>query len=346
MIAVLHINTSVSWRGGEQQLAYLIQNKLVNNIVFCKENSELEKYCRDKKITCFSFKNLINFLWKLNKIITSNKINIIHLHDSNAHTNWYIFKQLTNNNIPVVLHRRVAFQKSENYFSRKKYNDENIKKVICISEAVKTETEKIIDDKNKIVIIHSSIDTSITFAEKPGNNIPKIITTAALTKEKNLFDFIDIAEQVLKNKNAHFYIFGEGQLKDELQEYINHKKLKEQVFLKGFVKDINWQLYQYDLFLFTSTSEGLGTSILDAMLQKVPIVSSNYNAAKEIIEDGKTGFIYKDVDDAAELIEKLLTTYNLQFTTITNACKFVQRFDIKFMQEKILNTYNLILTTV
>ena len=262
------------------------------------------------------------------------------MHDSNSHTKWYIFKKITLNKIPVVLHRRVVFPKHKNYFSQKKYNDENIKKVICISEAVKKETEKIIADKNKIIVVHSAIDTHIDIAEKKENSIPKIVTTAALTTEKNLFAFIDIAERFLVKSNAEFYIYGEGKLKHELQEYIHRKKLDNHVFIKGFVKNINRNLYPFDVFLFTSESEGFGTSILDAILNKVPVVANNFIAVNEIINDTKTGFIYKDIDDAVIKIESLLKNDELRNAIINNAYHFVQQFDLSLMNKKIQRIYS------
>lgn len=345
-MTVLHINTSITWRGGEQQLAYLLENSQVNNIVFCRKKSALLTYCNENKIDHFTFTNSINFIVEIKKIINTKNVDIIHIHDSNAHTKWFIFKQLTQNKIPVVLHRRVAFTKQKNYLSQKKYNEENIKKVICISEVVKKETEKIIDDKNKCVIIHSSIKVNNKTYERKINKIPKFVTTSSLTEEKNLIEFINIAQKYLQKKEAEFYIFGEGKLQEELQFYINNKNLQNHIFLKGFVKNINQQLYNYDLFLFTSTNEGLGTSILDAMNNKVPVVTNNFAAAKEIIENEKTGFIYKNTDDAIEKIESLMNNYDLRNTITENAFHFVQNYDIKIMQKKILDTYYLILNTI
>lgn len=342
-MTVLHINTSINWRGGEQQVTYLLENKQVKNIVFCRDKSALQKYCLDNKIDHYSFTNSINFISEIKKIIIKKNVNIIHLHDSNAHTKWIIFKQLTRNKIPVVLHRRVAFSKQINYLSQKKYNDENIKKVICISDVVRKETEKIITDKNKCIVIHSAVDTNIIIKEKSVNKIPIIVTTSALTEEKNLFEFIDISSKFLQKKEALFYIFGEGKLQEDLQYYINSKNMQNHVFLKGFVNNINQQLFLYDVFLFTSKNEGLGTSILDAMVNKVPVVTNNFAAAKEIIEDQETGFIYKNINDAVNKIESLLTNEQLRNTITDNAFIFVQQFDISLMNKKIEEVYHSII---
>ena len=48
MLKILHISSEKSWRGGEQQIAYLInelKNMGVENTVHCDRSYELEKYC-------------------------------------------------------------------------------------------------------------------------------------------------------------------------------------------------------------------------------------------------------------------------------------------------------------
>ena len=100
------------------------------------------------------------------------------------------------------------------------------------------------------------------------------------------------------------------------------------------------------MFLFTSTNEGLGTSILDAMNNKVPLVANNFAAAKETIENEKTGFIYKNIDDAVDKIESLLDNNDLRNTITDNAFQFVQQFDISLMNKKTEEVYNSILLKI
>ena len=57
MLKILHISSEKSWRGGEQQIAYLI-NELkkmgVENTVLCDRSSEFEKYCVKNSISHYS----------------------------------------------------------------------------------------------------------------------------------------------------------------------------------------------------------------------------------------------------------------------------------------------------
>jgi glycosyltransferase involved in cell wall biosynthesis len=165
---------------------------------------------------------------------------------------------------------------------------------------------------------------------------------SALEPEKNIEEFIKIAEKISSTRNdIKFVIIGDGSLTTKIKSEILH--LKSYIFLLGFRDDIPQILSSLDIFLFTSKNEGFGQVLLEAMASKVPVITSNFGTAKEVIEDKKTGFIYKDINDAVQLIEKMLTTYDLQLTTITNAFNFVQQFDVKEMNEKINNLYETII---
>lgn len=62
MISILHISSAVTWRGGEQQIAYLLQNKNIENILLCVENSALHQYAIANKITHRTYKKIVLLL--------------------------------------------------------------------------------------------------------------------------------------------------------------------------------------------------------------------------------------------------------------------------------------------
>jgi glycosyltransferase involved in cell wall biosynthesis len=79
------------------------------------------------------------------------------------------------------------------------------------------------------------------------------------------------------------------------------------------------------------------------MAAKVPVITSDFAVAKEIIDDKKTGYIYKDVDNAVSIIEELLANNNKRNMIKENAYNFVHNFDIKEMNEKVNNLYRKII---
>lgn len=75
------------------------------------------------------------------------------------------------------------------------------------------------------------------------------------------------------------------------------------------------------------------------MAAKVPIICNHFSAAKELIINGKNGFIYNSKEEAINRIEQLLTSQDLRLTIEKNAFVTVQQFDISLMQQKTEAVY-------
>ena len=341
MKTILHISSATTWRGAEQQIDYIInqQNSVYNQVLFAPENSELSKKNKDKTIT-FKKRFGVDFLAaiQLKKLCNQNKIDLIHLHDSHA-INTFIFASFLGLNIPGIIHRHVNFPIKNKW----KYRFKKIQKIICVSKEVKKNFIPFIDAE-KLEIVYPGIDIK----KFENDKIPKIEKNkkeftvgivSAIEHEKNIEEFIEIANTISSKRNdITFVIIGDGSLKTMYEK--QHSNIK---FL-GFQQNIPQQLSMFDVFLFTSKNEGFGQVLIESMAAKVPIITNNFAAANEIIEHGKTGYIYKDVDNAVVLIQQILTTYESRIMTTTNAFNFVQQFDITLMNKKIVNIYNSIFT--
>ena len=341
MKTILHISSATTWRGAEQQIDYIInqQNSVYNQVLFAPVNSELSKKNKDKTIT-FKKRFGVDFLAaiQLKKLCNQNKIDLIHLHDSHA-INTFIFASFFGLNIPGIIHRHVNFPIK----NKCKYRFKKIQKIICVSKEVKKNFIPFIDAE-KLEIVYPGIDIK----KFENDKIPKIEKNkkeftvgivSAIEHEKNIEEFIEIANTISSKRNdISFVIIGDGSLKTIYEK--KHSNIK---FL-GFQQNIPQQLSMFDVFLFTSKNEGFGQVLIESMAAKVPIITNNFAAANEIIEHGKTGYIYKDVDNAVDLIQQILTTYESRIMTTTNAFNFVQQFDITLMNKKIVNIYNSIFT--
>lgn len=107
--------------------------------------------------------------------------------------------------------------------------------------------------------------------------------------DQNYFNFISVgrldngknhkllinAIHLVSNKNIRLYIFGDGPNYNFLNNLISNLKLQNQIFLKGFTKDIFTSLKSADSFLFGSKHEGFPNAILEAMACELPIISTD-----------------------------------------------------------------------
>jgi glycosyltransferase involved in cell wall biosynthesis len=109
--------------------------------------------------------------------------------------------------------------------------------------------------------------------------------------------------------DARFVIAGEGELRETLERQIKEHRLEKHVFLVGFRPDVLSVHKAFDIFVMSSVTEGLGTSLLDAMACAKPIVATSVGGMPEVVVDRKTGLLVppRDPEAMAEAIVRLLT---------------------------------------
>jgi glycosyltransferase involved in cell wall biosynthesis len=86
-------------------------------------------------------------------------------------------------------------------------------------------------------------------------------------------------------------ILGEGELRAHLEKQVREHHLEKHVLLPGFRTDVLGCIKGFDLFAMSSVTEGLGTSLLDAMACARPIVATRAGGIPEIVEDEVNGLL-------------------------------------------------------
>jgi glycosyltransferase involved in cell wall biosynthesis len=109
-------------------------------------------------------------------------------------------------------------------------------------------------------------------------------------------------------------IAGEGELRPSLERQIKEHHLEKHVLLAGFRPDVLSLHKAFDIFVMSSVTEGLGTSLLDAMACGKPIVATTAGGIPEVVVDGETGFLVRPRDHEAmgSAIVKLLKDATLR----------------------------------
>ena len=86
-------------------------------------------------------------------------------------------------------------------------------------------------------------------------------------------------------------ILGKGELKNNLERYINENNLEKNVKIKDYVENPYPFIRQADLFVLSSKFEGLPNVLLESLTLNKFIISSNCQTGpKEILMNGKGGF--------------------------------------------------------
>jgi len=126
----------------------------------------------------------------------------------------------------------------------------------------------------------------------------KLLAIGRLVPEKSYATMID-AMSILKDKGRfRLIIVGEGRLRAALQEKIAHLGLEKNILLAGQSHSVSEYYKNADLFLLSSSSEGFGNVLVEALSFGLPVVSTDCQSGpSEILAGGKHGFL-TPVDDA------------------------------------------------
>lgn len=353
---IIHLSAEKTWRGGEQQLAYLIKELSIlefQQLIVCRENSAFEKYCIEQNIPYSSLKIRHQFdlvsSYKLKKIAKDFDASLIHLHSSHAHA-IAVWSYFLGNKVRLILSRKVDFPISSNFLSNIKYNCSKISNIICVSNAIAEVIKPAIKKPEKIRVVYDGIDLE-QFTTTPvmylrdflhiPSEIPIIINTSALADHKDYPTFLSFAKKLLKKMSAKFVVYGDGPLKAEIENMSENLGLSEHIYFMGFDPNVRQLLPSADYFVMTSKTEGLGSSILDAYAAKVPVIATAAGGIKEIVLNEKTGLICPigDADQLAEAVFKLQNNQDLKNRIIQQASQFVDSFSYQEMAKNTAKVY-------
>ena len=164
----------------------------------------------------------------------------------------------------------------------------------CFSEAVKA----------KGVIIPNPVSTEGVSRREPKGF--HVVTAGRLAEQKNQKMLMDAMALVRREiPEASCTIYGEGELRQELESYVREKGLADTVFLPGHALDIHKKIADASAFVLTSEYEGLPNALIEAMMLGIPCVTTDYPGSEEVVEDGVTGLIVPR-RDAGALAQKLI----------------------------------------
>lgn len=366
-INIAHISTPFTWRGGEQQISYLYKgieelNALgafgkVNQWIICPIGSEMERHCIENKWQYRTFKKRSGTdpfsAAELKRICKELDIELMHAHDSHAHTMAVLSASIFRNRTPFVLSRRVDFPLKQKAKTRFKYNHKNLRKIICVSEFIANLVRPHIHNTDiDVVTVHSGVELDRKEHKKGklrsefgiGEEQIVVANTSAIADHKDYFTFVKVVEK-LEQKSPGKYAFfaiGTGPQMPAIKQYCSEIGLNSNsLHFTGFRTDLPELWPDIDLFLFTSKTEGLGTSLLDAFYHEVPVVSTNAGGIPEIVLPGKTGILteVKDVEALSDGLEKLASNPDLCMELSTNAKEHLQSFDRKITAQHTLLHY-------
>ncbi len=149
------------------------------------------------------------------------------------------------------------------------------------------------------VHINNGIACDKILHSPPPGEITVVGTSGRITYQKNPALFNEIAEAFAPDPSIQFIWFGDGELR--------HVLSSPNIQISGWMPkdELVRKLGYIDIYLSTSLWEGLPLSVLLAMCAGKPVVLSDCIGNRDLVENGRSGFIFSQKEEAISCIEKL-----------------------------------------
>ena len=311
----LHVDTARTWRGGQNQVLVTVLGLRAlghRTALVAHPSGELRRRA-EEGLDFFPLAPRteldLSSAWKLSRILKQLRPDVVHAHD--PHGVAMAALALSMSTLPeqprLIASRRVDFHLRNTSLSRWKYRQVDC--FVCASDAIRTMLFGDGVPREKAVTVHEGIDLARVKAAPVAelhkelwlpHDAPLVGNVAALVPHKGQRYLIDAATRLLPAQpDTRVVIAGEGELHQALAHQIKHHHLEKHVILAGFRPDILSVHKAFDVFVMSSVTEGLGTSLLDAMACARPVVATNVGGIPEVVADGETGFLVPPRDAAA-----------------------------------------------
>lgn len=326
-VNVFHITQS---EGGVQSYILNILNysnkDIFNHTVICSSNGMLAQKAASSGANIFKVKMVreispihdLKALFLIYRLLKKHRPSIIHAHSAKGGMYGRICGHLLN--IPVIFtphaYSYLAFKGIKNkiliFIERVLALTNSFFLPSSFSEADRAEKEIYYNKRKILKVFYNSIpidnsDSKIIVDEKLIN----VLSLARISYQKNPELFVEVVlkvrERIDPNIKIKFIMVGagfSGGLEDKFYELLRINNLSEIVTVLPWLssEEVDKILNESSIYLSTSRYEGLPTVLLLAMNYFLPVVATNVDGNKDVVEDGKTGFLCKNADELAAKI--------------------------------------------
>ena len=298
---------------------------------------------------------------KMAEVIESENLDILHVHYAMPHaTSAYLAKKIAADNkikFVTTLHGTditlVGIHGS--FYRITKFSIEESDGVTCVSNYLKETTKKTFKIDKEIEVIHNFVDTerykrtdknrmNMDFIDKDEKVIMHI---SNFRRVKNINNIIKVFCLVSREVKSKLILVGDGPDMCNIRGMTSKLNLKDKVIFMGIQDNIIPLLNICDLYMLPSKSEGFGLSALEALSCGVPVIGTSIGGLKEVVEHGKSGFIFDpgDIDSMAESAVKILSSDVKRTGMADEARKRAELFDGSLIVPKYLKYYEKVLNS-
>jgi glycosyltransferase involved in cell wall biosynthesis len=348
-INVLQFICSTGFYGAERWILALAKHLNKDNIrcdlaVTLEQNSQDLELVRQYKQNCGeAFEILmtsrfdLKVINKLVQLIKDRNIDIIHTHGYKSDILGVIAAKKAGIKSIITPH---GFENADDLKLRTfiwlgcksmKFAD----KVVPLSRQLCDDSRQHGVKEDKLVYIQNGVDLSEVEEQrlKPetsnkNENEKRIGFVGQMISRKNIFDILDIFNSLCeKHKNLKLILLGDGDQRKELELYAKKLNYINNIEFLGFRDDRLELLHSFDLFVMTSTLEGIPRCLMEATAMGTPVAAYNIAGIDQLITHEKTGLLAHlgDKKTLSEYWEKLLFDKDYATELANNARDYVNQ---------------------
>ncbi|MCK4791563.1 MAG: glycosyltransferase family 4 protein [Desulfobacteraceae bacterium] len=190
--------------------------------------------------------------------------------------------------------------------------------IIAVSQDVRNFLKKYLPDSD-IQVIYNGIDLEETDALNTGPSTireefqlhgKKIVSLVGrIAKVKAVDDYVTVAAKVLEDRDdVVFLVVGRDEDKElaaKIKSRVESLGLSDRIVFTGRRNDVPQILYESDIFVCSSKTEGFPYSVLEAMAAAKPVVTTTCGGPEEMVIDGVTGF-HVGIGRSEEMTDSLI----------------------------------------
>jgi glycosyltransferase involved in cell wall biosynthesis len=363
-VNILLVDLETEWRGGQNQAFLLL--KALNARGDCAElvtvrGSALGKRAARRRMKVhFVSPRTARFsaALKIFALTRNRSFDVVHANEAHAVTAAWLAG--AHHRAAFVISRRVGYPLGKSVLARARYKA--AARIVAISQWVAGRLVESGAPKEKISVVYEGVEmpinprpqsphlarmrwgvAGVSDDAKAARESPLLGSVGVLSPDKG-HELLIRALAQLRNEypGCRLLLAGDGPSRPLLEALARELGVHQAVIFAGFVSDIESVYPALDVFLFPSSFEGLGTSLLAAMSYEVPSVAFQCCAFGEIIENEKSGLLVEpgNVAGIVKAVTRLLQ--DREFARAVGAAgreRIAKIFSCNHMAEEMSKVY-------
>ncbi len=358
-VRTLHVATARTWRGGEQQVLYLLEGLVRRGwdpVLATPPGSPLAGRAGALGIRLVPLASRGDLdplaAFRLRGAVKREGTEILHLHTGHAHALGLLAVRGLEPRPAVAVSRRVDFPPRGGPAARLKYGG-GVDRFLAVSDRVRGVLLEHGIAPERVVTVHSGVDPARMEVPPDPSGLRRDLAIpnphklvgffGALVGHKSPGDLLEAGARL--PRHCHLVLAGDGPLAGTLRERAERPDLAGRVHFLGYREDVPRLLRSVDVFCLPSRLEGLGTAVLDAMAAGTPVVAAAGGGIPEMVEDGRSGLLVPPgrPEALAEALGRVLDDPGLAARLAAGGRERVRAFTAERMVEATLEVYQSIL---